>query len=65
LNGYYDLATPFYGTEYTMDHLGLEKKIRSNIIMKYFEAGHMMYVSPTALASFKKEVAGFIGETSK
>ncbi len=22
LNGYFDLATPFFGTEYTMDHLG-------------------------------------------
>ncbi len=31
LNGYYDLATPFYGAEYTMSHLGLEKNIRSNI----------------------------------
>ena len=42
LNGYYDLATPFFGTEYTMEHLGLEKKLRGNIEMKYFEAGHMM-----------------------
>ncbi|MBS1915891.1 MAG: carboxypeptidase [Bacteroidetes bacterium] len=65
LNGYYDLATPFFGTEYTMDHLGLEKKIKSNISMKYFEAGHMMYVNPTSLAQFKKEVASFILDTSK
>ncbi len=65
LNGYYDLATPFYGTEYTMDHLGLEKNIRANISMKYFEAGHMMYVNPASLASFKKEVASFILDTSK
>lgn len=62
-NGYFDLATPFYATEYTMDHLGLEKKIRSNIIMKYFEAGHMMYVHPASLALFKKEIAAFIGST--
>jgi len=65
LNGYYDLATPFYATEYTMDHLGLEKNIKANITMKYFEAGHMMYVSPASLASFKKEVASFILGTSK
>jgi len=65
LNGYYDLATPFYGTEYTMDHLGLEKNIQSNITMKYFEAGHMMYVHPASLAAFKKDVAGFITGTGK
>jgi carboxypeptidase C (cathepsin A) len=59
-NGYYDLATPFFATEYTMEHLGLEKKIRDNISFRYFEAGHMMYIQPAALASFKKEVATFI-----
>jgi carboxypeptidase C (cathepsin A) len=60
LNGYYDLATPFYATEYTFDHLGLEKKIKSNITMKYFEAGHMMYVKPASLILFKKAIADFI-----
>jgi carboxypeptidase C (cathepsin A) len=65
LNGYYDLATPFFGTEYTMDHLGLEKNIQSNISMKYYEAGHMMYVHPASLATFRKDVAGFILDSSK
>ncbi len=65
LNGYYDLATPFFGTEYTMDHLGLEKNIQSNITMKYYEAGHMMYVHPESLVTFKKDVASFITNTDK
>ncbi len=60
LCGYYDLATPFYGAEYTMDHLGLEKSIKANITMKYFEAGHMMYIHDSSVAQFKKEVAAFI-----
>jgi carboxypeptidase C (cathepsin A) len=60
LNGYYDLATPFFATEYTFDHLALEKKIKNNISMKYFEAGHMMYVNPASLILFKKAVADFI-----
>ena len=42
LNGYYDIATVFYGVEYTINHLGLAPEIRDNIIMKYYEAGHMM-----------------------
>ena len=65
LNGYYDLATPFYGTEYTFDHMGLEKKLKQNIIFKYYEAGHMMYILPSAAAAFKKDVAGFIMDISK
>jgi len=65
LNGYYDLATPFYGIEYTIDHLELEPEIKKNIIMEYFEAGHMMYVHEPSLAKFKSVVANFIQSTSK
>ena len=65
LNGYFDLATPFFGTEYTMDHLGLEKKLRGNIEMKYFEAGHMMYLHPPSLVAFKAAVASFIKATDR
>jgi len=65
LNGYYDLATPFFGTEYTMDHLGLEQKLRGNIEMKYFDAGHMMYLHPPSLAQFKAAVGGFIKATDR
>jgi carboxypeptidase C (cathepsin A) len=64
LNGYFDLATPFFATEYTFNHLGLEKKIKANISMKYFDAGHMMYVNPAILKTFKKDVADFILELS-
>ena len=62
LNGYYDLATPFFGTEWTFDHLGLEKKLKSNISLKYYEAGHMMYIHSASLAAFKKDVADFISK---
>jgi carboxypeptidase C (cathepsin A) len=65
LNGYFDLATPFYATEYTFDHLRLEKKVKSNISMKYFEAGHMMYVNPASLILFRKAVTEFILEGKK
>ena len=65
LNGLYDLATPFYGVEYSIDHLELEKDIKANIIMKYFEAGHMMYTHRPSLELFKKETSDFILKTSK
>jgi carboxypeptidase C (cathepsin A) len=64
MNGYYDLATPFYGTEYTFDHMGLEKKIRDNVTFTYYDAGHMMYINPKEGMAFKKDVAAFIEATS-
>jgi carboxypeptidase C (cathepsin A) len=60
LNGIYDLATPFAGTEYTFDHMGLNKKIKDNITMKYYEAGHMMYIHNESAVKFKKDVSEFI-----
>lgn len=60
LNGIYDLATPFGGSEYTFDHMGIDKKIKGNITHKYYEAGHMMYIHNESAVKFKKDVAEFI-----
>lgn len=65
LNGYYDLATPFYATEYTFDHLALDKKLKPNIQLKYYPAGHMMYINSTSANAFKKDVAEFITQPGK
>ena len=65
MNGIYDLATPFGGTEYTFDHLGLNKKLKNNITMKYYEAGHMMYIHNSSAAAFKKDVVEFITASLK
>jgi carboxypeptidase C (cathepsin A) len=64
LNGYYDLATPFLATEYMMSHLLLEKTQQSRIQMKYFEAGHMMYLHEPSLKQLKGAVAAFYDATS-
>ena len=65
LNGYYDLATPFLATEYMMSHLDLGKDLRTHIEMKYYPAGHMMYIQDASLKQFKTDVAEFIDRTSK
>lgn len=64
LNGYYDLATPFLGTEYMMNHLDIERAQQSHIQMKYFEAGHMMYIHEPSLKLFKSAIASFYDATS-
>ncbi len=63
-NGYYDLATPFFATEYTFDHLGLEPKLRGNVSLSYYPAGHMMYVHGPSLAALKTDVAAFIAQAT-
>ena len=65
LNGYFDLATPFFATEYMMSHLGLEKSLQSHIEMKYYPAGHMMYVDEGSLKSMKTDLADFVARTTK
>lgn len=64
INGYYDLATPFLATEYMMSHLLLEKAQQSHIQMRYFEAGHMMYVHEPSLKQMKEAIAAFYDATS-
>ncbi|UYN89613.1 MAG: hypothetical protein KIT08_11020 [Anaerolineales bacterium] len=59
-NGYYDLATPFYATEYTFNHLQLAPELRGNISMEYYEAGHMMYIHEASLKAQHKHLVDFI-----
>jgi carboxypeptidase C (cathepsin A) len=64
-NGLYDLATPFFATEYTMEHLGLPAKLQKNIHLQYYDAGHMMYLRDEDLAKLKTNIAAFIDGASK
>ncbi len=59
-NGYYDLATPYFATRYTFDHMELDADLRSNLSMKHYEAGHMMYIHEESLVALKRDLAAFI-----
>ena len=59
-NGYYDLATPYFATRYTFDHLSLDPSLRNNISMGYYEAGHMMYIHIPSLKALKADLEAFI-----
>lgn len=59
-NGYYDLATPYFATEYTFDHMGLDPSLHQNIKMEYYEAGHMMYMHPPSLEKLARDLREFI-----
>lgn len=59
-NGYYDLATPYFATEYTVNRLQLDETLKDHVTMKYYEAGHMMYIHLPSLAQLKTDLAGFV-----
>lgn len=59
-NGYYDLATPYFASEYTVSHLGLDPSLWGNITLAYYEAGHMMYIHLPSLAQLKADLAAFV-----
>jgi carboxypeptidase C (cathepsin A) len=59
-NGYYDLATPFFATEYTFNHLGLDATLRDHVSMDFFDAGHMLYTNLACLQKLKGDLAKFI-----
>lgn len=58
-SGAYDLATPYFSSDYTFNHLGLDPSLRDNIDMQYYEAGHMMYIHPASLVKLKKDLTSF------
>jgi carboxypeptidase C (cathepsin A) len=60
-NGYYDLATPYFATRYTFDHLGLDEGWRGNVTMSDYPAGHMMYVQEESLRRMREEIGRFVG----
>ena len=62
LNGWYDMATPFFGTEYDLDHMMLEPAQQRNLEFRYYPSGHMVYLNPDALHAMRLDVERFIYE---
>src|SRR6266568_4719269 len=64
-NGYFDLATPFFATEFTMEHLGLPEALQKKIKEDYYNAGHMMYLHDQDRVSLHNQIAGFIDRATR
>jgi carboxypeptidase C (cathepsin A) len=60
-NGFYDLATPYFATRYTFNHLGIDPSLQNNICLAYYEAGHMMYIHLPSLSQLRRDLVSFIG----
>jgi carboxypeptidase C (cathepsin A) len=64
-NGYYDFATPFFATEFTMEHLGLPADLQSHVKLNYYGAGHMMYLRDSDRSTLHNNIAAFVDKATK
>jgi carboxypeptidase C (cathepsin A) len=62
LNGLYDMATPFFGTEYDLHHMWLDPQLRGNVHFAYYPSGHMVYLNPQAFQTLRADVARFMDQ---
>ena len=62
-NGYYDLATPYFATDWTFRHMNLPPALRGNVSQTYYAAGHMMYTHVDSLQKLKADFAAWLAAT--
>ncbi|MGH8321930.1 MAG: peptidase S10, partial [Gammaproteobacteria bacterium] len=58
-NGYFDLATPFFKTEYELNHMDLDPSLQKNITFGYYGDGHMLYIHTPALVKLHSDLDKF------
>jgi len=58
--GRYDLATPFFATDYTLSHMEMAPEIRKNVTQRYYLGGHMMYHVKESREQLYRDVTEFI-----
>ena len=61
-NGWFDLATPFYETEWDLNHMSLPDALKGNVEYGYYPAGHMVYLNVDALKHFKADLTKWYDE---
>jgi carboxypeptidase C (cathepsin A) len=59
-SGHFDLATPYFATDYQIDHMGLSPALRKNIVQKYYAGGHMIYHVKQGLEQLSADAKAFI-----
>ena len=64
-NGWFDLATPFFATEYELNHMMLTPELQRNVHFTYYPAGHMVYLNVDALRQLRDDLRPFYTQAQK
>ena len=64
MEGYYDLATPYFAVNDTMNHMDLPEQFRKNISFTTYQAGHMVYLRQADLQKMRQDYVNFINSTT-
>lgn len=63
MGGYYDLGCTYFGATYEDKHLQIPASLQNNITYRFFQTGHMVYITNPALKELHDETAKFIHDT--
>ena len=63
MGGYYDLGCTYFGATYEDKHLQIPQSLQSNINYRFFQTGHMVYITTPALKELHDATADFIRNT--
>ena len=63
MGGYYDLGCTYFGATYEDKHLQIPAALENNITYRFFQTGHMVYITTPALKELHDETAKFIHNT--
>jgi carboxypeptidase C (cathepsin A) len=62
-SGYFDLATPYFAVWHTLRQMRLDERIRSNLIVRSYPAGHMMYLHEDVRRTLFEDALEFYRQT--
>jgi carboxypeptidase C (cathepsin A) len=60
-SGLYDGAVPYLAVENALDVVGRNPKLVSNLTVRNYETGHILYLEEPAGTQVRDDLAGFIG----
>jgi carboxypeptidase C (cathepsin A) len=63
INGYHDLATPFFNTEKQLARLQTVQNLNANLQVTFYQGGHMVYLDDTARVQLKSDLENYFAGT--
>lgn len=61
-SGRFDLATPYYATEYVINHMMLRENVQPNVSLFDYGAGHMMYLNKPDREKLSRDLKAWYAE---